>query len=247
MTVLFISDLHLDASRPAATACFLRFLQNEALAAQRLYILGDLFEAWIGDDDTDPHHQQVCAALAAYTGRGKLCYFMPGNRDFLLGQTFLNASGMLLLHDPSLISIAGTSLVITHGDLLCIDDHSYQRFRRIVRNPRVQRIYASLPFSLRCWIVGLARRRSQSAAGSKRPEIMDVNTRAVNRLLRHSGVSRILHGHTHRPGIHRFDLDGKPTLRIVLGDWYTQGSIVVWQDGVPELQQLDFTPSVTAS
>lgn len=240
MTVLFVSDLHLDAARPAATHCFLHFLQGEALTAERLYILGDLFEVWVGDDDPDPHHRTVRDALAAYTAQGKLCYFMHGNRDFMLGPDFMQATGLIPLHDPTLISVDGTSIIISHGDLLCTDDRSYQRFRRIVRNALVQRIYRGLPFSLRQRIAGQARRSSQAASSAKSPVITDVNSQAVTQIMQTMGVNRLLHGHTHRPAIHRFELEGQPAMRMVLGDWYEHGSVLAWQDGRPELRKLPF-------
>jgi UDP-2,3-diacylglucosamine hydrolase len=230
MRTLFVSDLHLDPARPAATRAFLELLNTDALTAERLYILGDLFEAWVGDDDTCPHHRVVRDALAEYTASGVPCFFMPGNRDFLIGSEFIAASGMTLLPDPTLIEVAGTSIIISHGDALCADDISYQRFRRITRNPRVINCYNALPFALRNWIVNQARQSSQTATQTKPAEIMDVNQAAVEALMRRHSIDMLLHGHTHRLAEHTFDINGHPAQRIVLGDWYNEGPVLVWDE-----------------
>jgi UDP-2,3-diacylglucosamine hydrolase len=240
VATLFVSDLHLDGSRPAATDAFLNFLDREAAAADALYILGDLFEFWIGDDDPDAEYQRVTAALAKLTSTGVRCHVMHGNRDFMLAREFFKASGTIFLHDPTLIYVAGQSVLLSHGDVLCTDDIGYQRFRRIVRNPVVQKIYNAMPFSWRQSIALKIRGSSKAKYGSRPPEILDVNQQAVEYFLREYGVKTLLHGHTHRPAIHRLEMDGQEATRIVLGDWYSKTSVLKWDASGPQLQQADF-------
>lgn len=240
VTAFFVSDLHLDASRPEASDAFCRFLQREAVNGSSLYILGDLFEYWIGDDEPDGLSQRVVNALRNLSDSGTRCYVMHGNRDFLLGSSFVEATGATLLFDPTLIYAGGQSVLISHGDALCTDDLSYQRFRRIVRNPTVQKLYLALPRSTRRRLADRARTRSRQDTRAKAPEIMDVNQQAVERILGDYAVTTLLHGHTHRPGIHRFSANGADLTRIVLGDWYQQGSVLRWDESGPQLQTLEF-------
>jgi UDP-2,3-diacylglucosamine hydrolase len=229
VTTLFISDLHLDGSRPEITGLFLRFLEEEARKASSLYILGDCFEVWIGDDDDDPHHARVMAGLKALTGAGVPVYFMHGNRDFLVGNKFAERTGVKLLSDPALVDLGGSPTLLMHGDTLCTDDVGYQRARRFMRNRLVQGIYLTLPLFLRHRIATYARAKSKADTATKPEYIMDVNQEAVEAAMRKHAVSRLIHGHTHRPAIHRFaSADGKPTERIVLGDWYEQSSVLRW-------------------
>ena len=240
MTSLFISDLHLHPDRPEAGAAFIRFLETDARHAQALYILGDLFEIWIGDDDIDAHAQQIIASLRKLTDTGMPCFFMHGNRDFMIGAEFAQACGIELLYDPTLIYVGGRSVLISHGDFMCTDDASYQRYRKFVRNPRNQRISMAFPTFCRTWLGRRIRRKSVANAKLKRPEIQDVNEQAVHNTLHNYGVHTMIHGHTHRPGIHDFDLDGTPAQRIVLGDWYEQGSVLSWNSDGPQLNSLAF-------
>jgi len=240
MTTGFISDLHLDASRPAATEAFLGWLKGPALELERLYILGDLFEYWIGDDDPDEHQRQIRLALSAYTKQVPRTWFMPGNRDFMIGPDFLGDTGLQLLPDPTLIEVAGTSILIAHGDRLCTDDISYQRFRRFSRHPLVLRFYRSMPFFIRRMMVEKAQAESQSQKRDKSAEIMDVNQDTVVWMLRRNRVHTLLHGHTHRPGEHNFDLDGRAATRIVLGDWYRNGPVMLWDDSGRRVETLAF-------
>ena len=240
MNTLFISDLHLDASRPAVTDAFLNFLQTTATEADTLYILGDLFEVWYGDDHGDAHYTRVTEALAELASSGTRCFFMVGNRDFIIGRDFLAASGLMLLPDPTLIYVGNDSVLLSHGDMLCTDDLAYQRFRRIIRNPYLQALYNALPRSARHGIANKMRSESSAAYEQKGPEIMDVNQHAVELLLRDFKVHTLLHGHTHRPGINNFELDGKPARRIVLGDWYEQGSVLGWDENGLQLETLNF-------
>lgn len=228
MTTLFISDLHLDGSRPETTELFLEFLEEEAAEASALYILGDFFEVWIGDDDDDLHHVQVMAGLKALSSSGVPVHLMHGNRDFLIGKRFAERTGVKLLADPTVIDLGGPTLLM-HGDTLCTDDLQYQKARRFLRNRLVQGIYLALPLSLRRRIAAYARAKSKTDTAAKASYIMDVNQQAVEEAMRQHGVTRLIHGHTHRPAIHRFkSKDGKAMERIVLGDWYDQSSILRW-------------------
>jgi len=236
----FISDLHLDASRPAATRAFVEFLQGPALSCDRLFILGDLFEQWVGDDDPDPHQRQVVEALGRYTRQQTRAWFMPGNRDFLLEDRFPRETGLTVLPDPTLIEVEGESVMLSHGDIFCTDDVSYQRFRRFARNPLAQRIYFALPFALKARIFAGAKSRSGHLKEQKAMNIMDVNQQAVETMLTRHGVSILLHGHTHRPGEHEFQLNGVTARRIVLSDWYDSGSLLIWDDAGRRTESLEF-------
>ncbi len=226
---LFISDLHLSAQRPALTALFLRFLEQRAALAGQLYILGDLFDAWIGDDDDAL--PDVRAGLSGLTDRGTLCSVVRGNRDFLVGRRFARATGCRLIPDPYRAQLGREPVLLTHGDLLCTDDVAYQRFRRRVRNPLVQRLFLWLPLARRRRIAAGYRQRSGEAMTAKAPEIMDVNSKAVRRQMRAFGVQRLIHGHTHRPGDHHFRLDGQPALRQALADWQDERGELLAQRG----------------
>jgi UDP-2,3-diacylglucosamine hydrolase len=238
MKTLFISDLHLDAQHPEITAQFLQFLDGEAREAAALYILGDLFEVWIGDDDPDPDKQRVIAALKALTASGVPCYVMHGNRDFLLGERFCNESGCRLLEDPTIINLHGERVLAMHGDTLCTDDHSYQKLRAMVRDPGWQEMFLALSHGQRRMLAEQARAGSKAHIAQAMSEIMDVNSQAVLAAMRAAGVKLLLHGHTHRPDVHRFELDGTPAARIVLGDWHEQGSVLRWDEGGFALQSL---------
>jgi UDP-2,3-diacylglucosamine hydrolase len=231
VTVLFISDLHLDGVRPDITRQFLEFLETEAASAQRMYILGDLFEAWIGDDDPDPDKRRVIAGLKALTQRGLQCFVMHGNRDFLLGKRFCADTGATLIADGTVVDVFGRRILLMHGDTLCTDDHSYQRLRRIVRNPVVQWILRSMSLAQRERLATRMRAGSKAhieAADRTSPTIMDVNSAAVVAAFRNYDVDCIIHGHTHRPAVHELNIDGRAVTRIVLGDWYEQGSVLRW-------------------
>ena len=228
MTTLFISDLHIDAAQPAIAAQFLRFLKADALAADALYILGDLFESWIGDDAADAAQSAVIEGLRALTGAGVPCFVMHGNRDFLLGERFAAASGALLLPDPLLVTLYGRPLLLMHGDALCTDDTAYQRLRATVRDPDWQRRFLALGVAERRTLAAAARSGSRAHTAALQYEIADVNAAAVEAVLRAAGAATLLHGHTHRPAMHAVDVDGRACTRIVLGDWYTQGSVLRW-------------------
>ncbi|MDF7660464.1 UDP-2,3-diacylglucosamine diphosphatase [Erwiniaceae bacterium L1_54_6] len=227
---LFIADLHLCQDEPAITAGFLHFLQREAHLCDALYILGDLFEAWIGDDDPNPLHQQIAAALNALPVPK---YFIHGNRDFLLGQRFARASGMTLLPEEQVLTLYGQRLLIMHGDTLCTDDEGYQRFRAKVHQRWLQKLFLALPLRLRMRIAARMRANSKQANQHKSLSIMDVNQQAVIEAMTRQQVRLLIHGHTHRPAIHEIVLQGENAQRVVLGAWHQQGSMVqVDADGV---------------
>jgi len=219
----FISDLHLAVERPAATHAFSAFLRDVVPAADALYILGDLFEYWAGDDDlSDPFNARIAAELAT-AARRVPAFLMHGNRDFLLLKDFVRASGVQLLPDPYELDLYGTRTLLMHGDLLCTDDRRYQTFRRVVRNPVAQRLALLLPLSRRKALVGGARRMSVREIQAKSMNIMDVNAAAVVNALRANGCSRLIHGHTHRCARHEHVVDGRTCERWVLSDWYHHG------------------------
>jgi UDP-2,3-diacylglucosamine hydrolase len=238
VATLFISDLHIDASRPAILEQFLAFLQTEARHAEALYILGDLFESWIGDDAPDPAQSEAIAGLRTLTSHGVPCFVMHGNRDFLLSRQFCEASGAQLLPDPLLITLYGEPVLVMHGDALCTDDRAYQRLRATVRDADWQRQFLALSIAARRALAGAARAGSQAHTQAMQHSITDVNPDSVALALRAAGTSTLLHGHTHRPAIHALEVDGRPRTRIVLGDWYDQGSLLRWDHDGPQLQSL---------
>lgn len=235
MTVLFISDLHLEADRPEITDQFLRFLETEALHADRLYILGDLFESWIGDDDPNEHNAWIKQGLRKLTRKGVPVDFMHGNRDFMIGAAFADETGVTILDDPCVVGIYGDDVLLSHGDAYCTDDIEYQAIRKMTRDPAWQAMMLGKSLEERLAFAAQARAASVSRGETVSEEIMDVNPGAINDALRSAGVDLMLHGHTHRPAVHEFEIDGNPARRIVLGDWYEQGSVVRWDRDGPEL------------
>jgi UDP-2,3-diacylglucosamine hydrolase len=238
MARLFVSDVHLDAGRAAATGQFLEFLATEARGAHALYILGDLFEAWVGDDDREPANDEVCRALRALVATGVACFALHGNRDFLLGAGFCERSGCHLLPDPVIAQLEGERVLLTHGDALCTGDHAYQELRSVVRSPGWQRRFLALPRSSRELLADEARAGSRRHTARTVPNIMDVNPAAVTAAFRAARVRRMIHGHTHRPGVHDDTLDGAAVQRIVLGAWYEQGSYLRFERGSYQLREL---------
>jgi UDP-2,3-diacylglucosamine hydrolase len=227
MSTLFIADLHLDDSRPQITSLFEHYLaSDEVRRADALYILGDLVEAWIGDDDDAPLPQRIANATRAVRDAGVPVYFMVGNRDFLLGEAFAQRAGFTLLDDGTVHDLYGTPTLLMHGDALCTDDIAYQAVRRNVRTPEWKAQVLSMPLQARRAFAAKAREDSRAHTGSTHETIMDVNADAVAQAMRNADVNHLIHGHTHRPAIHHFDLDGHTAERIVLGDWYEQGSVL---------------------
>ena len=228
MSALFISDLHLQAAAPDITARCLAFLQSGARQADALYVLGDLFEAYLGDDEQPAWREPLLAAFRSLAASGTALYFLPGNRDFLLGAAFARRAGGEALADPFELVLHGTRILVTHGDALCTDDVPYQTLRATVRDPRWQAAALALPLATRQAFATAARTGSQQHTAQQPAMLMDVNAAAVQQVLRASGCSVLLHGHTHRPGQHALSVDGRACQRIVLGDWYTQASVLAW-------------------
>ncbi|MGH8296213.1 MAG: UDP-2,3-diacylglucosamine diphosphatase [Steroidobacteraceae bacterium] len=235
---LFVSDVHLGTGAPEAQRQFIGFLREHAAGARALYILGDLFETWVGDDDAGGESAAVIAALRQLTGSAVACFLLHGNRDFLLGEEFCRQSGCQLLPDPIIAELEGERVLLTHGDALCTDDHAYQELRGIVRAPAWQRRFLDLPLPDRRLLADEARAGSHAHTARTAPKIMDVNANAVEAAFRAARVSRMIHGHTHRPAMHDALVDGRPVQRIVLGAWYEQGSYLVSESGRYELRTL---------
>jgi UDP-2,3-diacylglucosamine hydrolase len=228
LDTLFVSDLHLDASEPQAGAQFIDFLATRASTADALYILGDLFDSWVGDDDNEPYRDRICTALAALSERGVACYVMHGNRDFLFQSGFARRSGARLIADPIIVDLYGEQALLTHGDALCTADRPYQLLRGVVRDAHWQQRFLHLPLALRRGLAEQARQGSQRHTQRTARQIMDADEAAVAIAMRACGVHTLIHGHTHRPAVHEFELDGRPARRIVLGAWHDHGSALVW-------------------
>ncbi len=225
---LFISDLHLSQDRPATTQRFRQFLKTRASGAERLYILGDLFDAWIGDDDPTPLASQVKTGLKVLVDAGTAVYFQHGNRDFLIGERFVRETGISLLDDYAVIDLYGTATLIAHGDLLCTDDIPYQTARARVRSEAWKRDALARPLFIRRLYARWYRFRSQFHKRNKSFEIMDVNQNAVVETMRKYGVTRLIHGHTHRPAVHHLLVDGKAAQRFVLAEWADKMNALSW-------------------
>jgi len=220
--ILLISDLHLEEERPDITRAFLHFLTTRACQAEALYILGDFFEVWIGDDAITPFQQSIADALRALSERGTRIYLMHGNRDFMLGKGFCRAAGCTLLGDPSVVELGGQRVLLMHGDSLCTRDEGYMRLRRLLRNPLSLFILRHLPLSTRRKLARKLRNESRAQTRIKASDIIDVTPELIPRVLAEHGVRTLIHGHTHRPATHELEVDGRPARRIVLGDWDQQ-------------------------
>lgn len=220
---LFVSDLHLNDSMPGTAAAFFHFLETEATRTESLYLLGDIFEYWAGDDDLQtPFNRKVCDALRAVSARGVKLYWIAGNRDFLVGPAFAAEAGLSLLQEPHIVEIAGLTILLVHGDAQCTDDTAYMAFRTQVRNPGWQQSFLAKPLAERKAIIEGMREGSRTAQKEKSMEIMDVNRAEIERLFSRYGVTRIIHGHTHRPGVH----ETAGGVRYVLPDWDCEGKVV---------------------
>ena len=238
MATLFISDLHLEAARPEIGEQFLAFMQAEARDADALYILGDLFESWVGDDDPNPHYAEIKIAIRALVDSGVPVFFMHGNRDFMVGERFADETGVTILDDPETVTLYGQDVLLSHGDALCIDDVQYQKVRIMTRDPDWQAMMRAKPLEERLAYAEQARQASRAYSASVGEDIMDVNQDAVVGTFRNRDIDILLHGHTHRPAVHTVDVDGRQMTRIVLGDWYEQGSVVRWDEDGPRLEKL---------
>ncbi len=239
MSTLFIADIHLGNEHPEISQRFVEFLQQQAVAAEAIYILGDLFEVWIGDDALQPEHQPAIDALKALTDSGTPVYVMHGNRDFLLAQGFEQMTGCQLINDPLLIDLYGSPTLLMHGDSLCTDDSEYMQMRDQLRSPAWQQQFLGANVKQRLQVARQYRDESRSRSQNKALEIMDVNTNAVIATMREHGVAQLIHGHTHRPAVHELEIDGQAAQRIVLGDWYSQNSSLHCDETGCQLSNLD--------
>ncbi len=238
MATLLISDLHLQEERPDITRAFLHFLATRARQADALYILGDFFEAWVGDDGMSTYQQSIARALRELTDSGTHLFLMQGNRDFLIGKRFCRETGAKLLNDPSLVSIEGQRVLLMHGDSLCTQDLAYMKLRRWLRNPLTLFILGHLPLSTRFKLARKLRSESKAQTRMKAAEIIDVTPELIPQVLAQHGVTTLIHGHTHRPATHDLQVNGQPARRIVLGDWDTCGwALQIDQNG---FQQASF-------
>ena len=238
MTRLFISDLHLDESRPRVVNAFSQFLKNRARHARELYILGDLFEAWIGDDDDGELATRMRTEMRDLARRGVELYFVHGNRDFLLGSRFARETCCRILADPSIIEVNGQPCVLTHGDALCTDDREYMKLRAVLRSRAWQDEILARRLDERRVLAGQMREDSRRTAANKADNIMDVAPEAVCQLMHDHRAKLMIHGHTHRPAVHNFDLAGEAATRIVLGDWARYAWVLELQDGQHALQRI---------
>lgn len=221
--ILLISDLHLEQERPDISRAFLHFLESRAREAEALYILGDFFEVWIGDDAISPFQRSIAQALRQLSDNGTRIYLMHGNRDFMIGQAFCREAGCTLLRDPSLVELGGEKVLLMHGDSLCTQDEAYMRLRRWLRNPLSLLILRNLPLAARRKLARKLRNESRAQTRMKASDIVDVTPEEVPRIMAAHGVRTLIHGHTHRPAIHSLQVAGQPARRIVLGDWDSQG------------------------
>lgn len=247
---LFVSDVHLQPSLPRTTQAFLDFLHRHALRARQLYVLGDLFEYWAGDDDiVTPYNRQIADALKVVSDAGVKLFWIGGNRDFLIGEGFARATGMTLLAEPHVTDISGHRIALAHGDAQCTDDQGYMTFRAQVRDPEWQRNFLAMPLTLRKEIIDRMRSGSREAQRGKSYEIMDVNTEAIAALFEATRATVMIHGHTHRPAVHKQEVNGRTCIRHVLPDWDCDhepvrgGWLAIHADGRFERCNLDGTPS----
>lgn len=227
MSVLFISDLHLGDERPDKLELFKALLRGPARTAGTLYILGDLFEAWAGDDDRTPPHPEITAELAGFSQAGGRLFLMRGNRDYLLGREFCRATGGQLIDDETVIVLHGRKILLMHGDTLCTRDVKYQLYRRLVNNRLAIKLFLSVPFSIRHRIWHGIRDLTRRTTARKAPYIVDVQQGTVEKTMQRHDVLDLIHGHTHRQGVHEFLLGGRPSRRYVLGDWYESDCVMV--------------------
>ena len=231
MLTLFASDLHLHRDRPESLASFVRLSRGPARRASAVYLLGDVFDQWLGDDDTAPPHPEAEEELRKLCDAGVRVAFAAGNHDFLVGREFASRTGVTLLDDETVIELEGRRTVVTHGDQLCTADTDYQTFRAHTRDPTVQRTFLALPLAERARVAAQLRHRSRELTALKPDDITDVAADAVEVLLREHRADDLIHGHTHRPATHHLEVDGRECRRIVLADWYTADSVLAVEDG----------------
>ncbi|QLL11271.1 UDP-2,3-diacylglucosamine diphosphatase [Pseudomonas chlororaphis] len=244
--ILLISDLHLEEERPDITRAFLDLLGGRARSAQALYILGDFFEVWIGDDAMTPYQLSICQALRELSDSGTQVFLMHGNRDFMLGKAFCKAAGATLLKDPSVVDFYGEPVLLMHGDSLCTRDEAYMRMRRYLRNPVSLWILRHLPLRTRHKLARKLRNESRAQTRMKANDIVDVTPDEVPRIMQAFKVRTLVHGHTHRPAIHKLQIGDQAAKRIVLGDWDRQGWALQVDEQGFQLAAFDFVPSQRA-
>jgi len=244
--ILLISDLHLEEERPDITRAFLDLLGGRARSAQALYILGDFFEVWIGDDAMTPYQLSICQALRELSDNGTQVFLMHGNRDFMLGKAFCKAAGATLLKDPSVVDFYGEPVLLMHGDSLCTRDEAYMRMRRYLRNPVSLWILRHLPLRTRHKLARKLRNESRAQTRMKANDIVDVTPDEVPRIMQAFKVRTLVHGHTHRPAIHKLQIGDQAAKRIVLGDWDRQGWALQVDEQGFQLAAFDFVPSQQA-
>ncbi|ERO65156.1 UDP-2,3-diacylglucosamine diphosphatase [Pseudomonas piscis] len=244
--ILLISDLHLEEQRPDITRAFLDLLGGRARDAEALYILGDFFEVWIGDDAMTSYQRSICQALRELSDSGTQVFLMHGNRDFLLGQAFCKAAGATLLKDPSVVDFYGEPVLLMHGDSLCTRDEAYQRMRRYLRNPLSLWILRHLPLRTRHKLARKLRSESRAQTRMKANDIVDVTPEQVPLVMQQQGVRTLVHGHTHRPAIHKLQIGDQAARRIVLGDWDRQGWALQVDEQGMQLAAFDFVPTQLA-
>jgi len=240
--ILLISDLHLEEQRPDITRAFLALLDGRARTAESLYILGDFFEAWIGDDAMSPFQLSICKALRALSDSGTQIFLMHGNRDFMIGQAFCKAAGCTLLKDPSVVPLNGEPVLLMHGDSLCTRDEAYMRMRRYLRNPLTLWVLRHLPLGTRHKLARKLRNESRAQTRMKANDIVDVTAEEIPRIMAQYGVRTLIHGHTHRPAIHKLLVGNDAAKRIVLGDWDHQGWALQVDEQGFQLAAFDFVP-----
>lgn len=236
MSTLFISDLHLSGERKNITQLFLNFLQQRASKADALYILGDLFEVWPGDDMIQPDYMECITTMRQLADNGLPLFIMQGNRDFLMAEKFAEVSGTTLIEDPAVIDLYGTQTLLMHGDTLCTDDIDYQKFRAMVRDPQWIKDFLAKPNEERLAMTSKYRKISKTETARKTMEIMDVNQKTVEDVMQEHNINQLIHGHTHRPAIHNFSVNNKEMKRIVLGDWFQQGSVLTCDESGCQLE-----------
>jgi UDP-2,3-diacylglucosamine hydrolase len=240
--ILLISDLHLEEERPDIARAFLGLLAGRARTAESIYILGDFFEAWIGDDAMSPFQRSICQALRTLSDSGTKVFLMHGNRDFMIGKAFCKAAGCTLLKDPSVVTFNGEPVLLMHGDSLCTRDEAYMRMRRYLRNPLTLWVLRHLPLSTRHKLARKLRSESRAQTRMKANDIVDVTPDEVVRVMAESGVKTLIHGHTHRPAVHTVQLDGATAQRIVLGDWDREGWLLQIDEQGFHLESFAFEP-----
>ena len=231
METLFISDLHLSPERPDKLELFKQFIRGPARACRALYILGDLVEEfWVGNDDRTPPNPQIIEELAGFTSSGKQLYFVRGNRELMLDNSFETLTGCTVLQDPSIIDLDGNKVLIMHGDRLCSRDRTYQLYRKFMESTPVKKLFGILPYRIRILLSHGLRPLMKKSSDFKSPGIIDADQKTIEETMQSYNVTELIHGHTHRPGIHDFELAGRQARRIVLGDWYDQDSVLVCRD-----------------